>query len=156
MVAELGRRRRPVGTCLVIFALVLLSRSSANMEGLQDQLMVLAAKNIELTQRLATVMATSTATPTPQQVLMPSVINTRWLKQPAAERSTATERNGRIICSCFITFFHSSALCRNVSANDKTSCCIGTAVHCEATLQDRRPDIGQLMAVIWESARLQK
>ena len=43
--------------------------------------MELAAKNIELTQRLATVEA---ETPTPQQVFLPTVIDTRLLKQPAA------------------------------------------------------------------------
>ena len=83
MVAELGRRRRPVVTCLVFFALEMLSWSSPNTEGLQDQLSELAAKNVELIQRLAT-MEASTATPTPQQVMMPSVIDTSLLKQPAA------------------------------------------------------------------------
>ena len=43
--------------------------------------MELAAKNIELT--LATVEA-STATPSPPQVLVPSVVDMRLLKQPAA------------------------------------------------------------------------
>ena len=51
------------------------------MEGLQEQLMGLAAKNIELTQRLAT-EAASSATPTPQHVMLPSVIDTRLLDQP--------------------------------------------------------------------------
>ena len=83
MVAELGRTRRPVGTCLVFFAVVALSWSSASMEESQDQLMELAAKNLELTQGLATV-ETSTATLTPQQVVMSSVIDTRLLKQSAA------------------------------------------------------------------------
>ena len=53
------------------------------MESLQQQLIDLAAKNIELTQRLATVEAASSATPTPQQVLLPSAIDTSLLKQPA-------------------------------------------------------------------------
>ena len=53
------------------------------MESLQQQLMDLAAKNIELTQRLATVEAASSAIPTPQQVLLPSVIDTSLIKQPA-------------------------------------------------------------------------
>ena len=45
--------------------------------------MALAAKNIELPQRLAAVEAAN-STPTPQQVLLPSMTDTRLLKQPAA------------------------------------------------------------------------
>ena len=63
---------------------LVLSGSSASMQGLQEQLMELAASNIVLTQRLATVEAASTVTPLPQQVLMPSVISTRLPKQLAA------------------------------------------------------------------------
>ena len=48
MVAELCRRRRPVEPRFLFLALVVFSWS-ARMEGLQDQLMELAAKNIELT-----------------------------------------------------------------------------------------------------------
>ena len=59
-----------------------LSLSSPSMESLQEQLMDLAAKNIELTQRLATVEAASSAIPTPQQVLLPSVIDTSLIKHP--------------------------------------------------------------------------
>ena len=54
------------------------------MEGLQGQLVEFAVKNTEMTQRLATVEAAKTVTPNPQQVLMPSTIDTRLLKQPAA------------------------------------------------------------------------
>ena len=62
------------------------------MEGLQDQLMELAARNGELIQRLSAVEAAS-STPTPQQVLLSLVINTRSLKQAVA---FDTERNGPI------------------------------------------------------------
>ena len=69
---KLGRQRRASGNvpCLC--------------RALGVQFMELAAKNIELRQRRATVEAVGTATPTPQQVLMPSVIDTRFLEQPVA------------------------------------------------------------------------
>ena len=74
-----------MGTCLVFLALVVLSWSSANMDGLQDQLMELAAKNIELTQRLATAGSEHSDTlPSTRKFLMLLVIDTRFVKQPAA------------------------------------------------------------------------
>ena len=63
---------------------VVLSGSSASMQGLQEQLMELAASNIVVTQRLATVEAASTVTPLPPQVLMPSVISTRVAQAPSS------------------------------------------------------------------------
>ena len=55
----------------------------------------MAAKNIELTRKLATVEAASSMTATPQQVLLPSVINTRLLKQPAASEGDRMTRADR-------------------------------------------------------------
>ena len=80
MVAEPSRRRRPVGTCLVFPTLALVSRSTASMEGLQDELMELATRSAELTQRPPPMEAAS-STPTPKQILLPSVIDTKLLKQ---------------------------------------------------------------------------
>ena len=90
MVAEPGRRRRPVGTCFVFLTLVLVSGSTASMEGLQYQLMELPARNAELTQRLSVVEGASSTT-TPQQVLLPSVIDTRLLKQSVAFEGDSTK-----------------------------------------------------------------
>ena len=53
------------------------------MEKLQNQLMELAIRNTELTQRVLAVEAVI-STPTPQKVVLPSVIATRLLKQPVA------------------------------------------------------------------------
>ena len=84
MVADLGGRRRAVGTHRVFITLVLVvSGSTASMEELQDLLMELAARNAELTQRVLAVEAVI-STPTPQKVVLPSVIATRLLNQPVA------------------------------------------------------------------------
>ena len=80
-----------VGTCLVFLTLVLVSGSTVSMKGLQDQLMELAARNAELTRRLSAVEAAS-STPTPEEVLLPSVIDTKLLKQRVAFEGDRPER----------------------------------------------------------------
>ena len=73
---------RPVATCVVFFALVVLSWSSANMEGLQSVYGACGEGNrVDSDTRNG---GASTTTPTHQQVLMPSVINTTLLEQTAA------------------------------------------------------------------------
>ena len=84
-----------VGTYLFLLALALVSWSSAGMEALQEKLGELAARNGELAQRLGAVEASASSTPNPQQVLVPSAIDTRLLKQPVAfdrERSAPIGR----------------------------------------------------------------
>ena len=94
MAAEPGRRRRPVGTCLAFLALALVSWSSASTEALQEQLGELAARNADLTRTLGAVEASASSKPNPQQVLFPSVVDTRLLKQPVAFDGDRTKRAG--------------------------------------------------------------
>ena len=73
------------------------------MEALQEKLGELAARSAELAQGLGAVEASASSTPNPQQVLVPSAIDTRLIKQSVAfdrERSAPIARLRSGLCQC--------------------------------------------------------